>query len=219
MWFTSLSKSAQQVFSQHHDSPWCAGALLSILLLLPFSLTAQQMHWPHHSDGFNLANNYVTYSWRKPYLNFTCEKQTVIHWKQKYCFSFSDLVHQASHPSSSSSSSIITKDTWNDGQEHSTSAEADRSAVKWLYWPPHLTCLDSLRQSTPATSCPVQVRNIATRDKDNDSHRDKKENQTLLPWPKHITKWKLIENTIQPIVTYWYKSFHTHHCHNIHASM
>lgn len=103
--------------------------------------------------------------------------------ENKYTASVS-MILLTNPPHPPSSSSIITKDTWNDGQEHSTSAETGKSAVKRLYWPPHLTCLDSLRQSTPATSFPVQVRNTATRDKDNDSHRDKEENQTFLPWPK-----------------------------------
>ena len=66
--------------SVQHDSPWFAGALLSILLLLPFSLMPQQMHQPHCSDGFNSANFYFTCSWAKQQLtiilSFTEKKNT-----------------------------------------------------------------------------------------------------------------------------------------------
>ena len=57
---TSYSKSAQQVFPRYQFNVIHLGVqapCLSILLLLPFSLTPQQMkHRPHRSDGFNFAN-------------------------------------------------------------------------------------------------------------------------------------------------------------------
>lgn len=83
---------------------------------------------------------------------------------EKYYFHFNNLAHQPPQPSSSS----ITKDRCNDGQKHSTSAEADESAVKRLHWPPYLACLGSLRQSSPAVFCTGQDHSNKTQ---RQSHR------------------------------------------------
>lgn len=93
----------------------------------------------------------------------------------EYCLHSNNLVHQPPTPRTPN-----TKQGWNDRQEHCTSAETDRSAVKWFYRPLRLTCLDSLRQSTPATSCPVQGRKYSSK-RQRERHGQAQGGKSMLP--------------------------------------
>lgn len=139
--------------SVQHDSPWFAGALLSIPLLLPFSLTPQQMHQPHCSDSLNFANFYFTYSWGKYHLNVWCGKKTH-SLKTKILLPFQYILFTNPPPPPSLLLLLnLYKMKWQSNTAH---LQTDRSAMKWFYWPPHLTCMASLRQSThrKIMSCP-----------------------------------------------------------------
>lgn len=169
------------------------------------------MHHPHCSDGFYFANFYFTCSWGN--LPFEClgwEKHAL---NTKIQLQFHKILLTNPHPSSFS----ISKG-WNDRGEHSTSAETDKSAVKWLYWPPHLTYMASLRQSTTARLCPVQGRKHSNKRQREKHGGTKKKNNAAHP-DKNLSKSNTTDHTIQPIVTSWYNPVHTHHYHNIHASM
>lgn len=94
--------------------------------------------------------------------------------------------------------------------------------MKWHYWPPHLTCLDSLTQSTPATSCLVLAREYS-----NKRHRERRGHgrcggrkiNAAHPDTNIFKKSKSTYQPIQSIVTCYNIPSHTHHCHYIHASM
>lgn len=198
LWSSFYSKSGQQVFLRV-SSTWftlvCRHPVVDPIIVAIFSDATADAHF------------YFTYSRGKHHLNVLCEK---IHTHKKL------LSFQLScSPTSYTYCSSITIEGWNSTQEHSTSAVTDRSAVKWLYWPPHLTCLDSLRQSTQSTSCPGQEiqqqkkkrktgRGTGPRTEINAAHPDKNIFKTN---PNHRAH------------TYWYNPFHTplpqHPCFNV----
>lgn len=60
------------------------------------------------------------------------------------------------------------------------SAGTDKSVVKWLYWPPHLTYMASLRQSTTAQLCPVQGRKHSNK-RQREKHGGTKKNNAAHP--------------------------------------
>lgn len=159
-----IKHDAQQVFLSINPiwSTLCAGTLLSILLL-PFLSDATADAMASLFRALQFSFSFHLHLRKTP---FEC---IVVSQKQKHCFHFVHLSHQPPHISSSST----TREGWNDIQTHSTSADTNKRRVKWLYWPPHLTCLDSLRQFTPTTSCPAQARKYSTQRKERQEQEQK----------------------------------------------
>lgn len=117
----------------------------------------------------------------------------IVFIQLEYCFHFDYLVPQPPHPSTSSIPTV----RWNDIQKYSTSTDKNKSAVKLLYWPPHPAFLDSLRQFTPAPSCPVQAR------KYNNTQRERETggNSLLSILTKSLYKSETTARSVQHIVT------------------
>lgn len=117
----------------------------------------------------------------------------IVFIQLEYCFHFDYLVPQPPHPSTSSIPTV----RWNDIQKYSTSTDKNKSAVKMLYWPPHPAFLDSLRQFTPAPSCPVQAR------KYNNTQRERETggNSLLSILTKSLYKSETTARSVQHIVT------------------
>ncbi len=175
--------------------------------------------WRHsRCIGLTVPTVYFTYFLEKRLLNVLCEKEACIHWKQKYLLCFNNFVYP--HPPTHIPPLFfsITKGGWNGRQEHGTSAETDRSAVNGLL--ASSSNLSGQSQTiNPATSCPVQGRNYSNQ-RQRGRYGWAQRGKSMLPiLTINIFKSKITYHTMQPIVTYGYNPFHTHHRHNIHASM